>query len=189
MQHKIIPVGYLSTNCTIIWGDDKNGIVCDPGDRADLLIDFIKQNEINVKYVLLTHNHFDHTGALPDVLEQTGAKLAVGEHDAEGVPVSPDMLLNDGDKITCGELEIEVVFTPGHTRGGVCYIVGDIMLSGDTLFCEDIGRSDLPGGSFSVLKKSLQKIKNLPFDDLKIIPGHEETTTLSHERKHNMYLR
>ncbi len=188
-KHEIIPVGYLATNCTVMWDEDKNGIVVDPGDAAATIIDFIKQNDIDVKYVLLTHNHFDHTGALQQVLEFSKAKLAIGEHDNEKLPATPDILFSGGDTLNCGEITVVVLSTPGHTKGSVCYIVGDVMLSGDTLFAGDIGRTDLPGGSFTEIKKSLKIIKNLPVDDIKIIPGHEETTTLAHEREHNQYLK
>lgn len=182
-----IITGAIGENCWIISGEKGMAAIVDPGDDSHKILSCIRQKELRVLWILVTHNHFDHVGALADVQRITGALVAVHRADASGLDVVPDQLVEDGDIIQCGDLQFGVMHTPGHTPGCVVYICGNRMFSGDTLFYESIGRTDLPGGDFTQMRLSLNKIRNLPCDDLKIYPGHMKTTTLAHEREHNPF--
>ena len=201
-----IPVGSLGTNCYVIVSEAGGCILVDPGAQAGKLIEFIGENKLTLKKILLTHGHYDHIGALKELFEKDASlKVAIGKEDFELItdPSKSLSMLNmadagkliasrtetvaGGDKIMLDELEIEVMETPGHTKGGVCYILDNIILSGDTLFYEEVGRCDLYGGSYPTIKQSLLKLCALPGDYI-VYPGHGESTTLDHERKHNMYI-
>lgn len=189
MNIKLMPVGYLAANCCV--ADDGNGVcaVIDPGDGAKEILNYIEKAGLRCERILLTHGHFDHIGALAEVKNATGAKVCIAAPDAGSLPVDADILVKDGDVVTAGALKFFVVQTPGHTEGSVCYICGDTMFSGDTLFAGDVGRTDLPGGSFTQMRQSLKKLNELPYADLAVIPGHEEATTLAHERETNRYMK
>ncbi len=201
-----VVVGALETNCYIL-KDKKSGAVAiiDPGGQAELIERELSQDIDNVKYILLTHFHIDHIMAVNEIRGKTGAQVAIFSLDAEGyadpgkngsvwlfgravAPDKADILLNDGDVLPLGELEIKVVHTPGHTPGGCCYICGDIIFSGDTLFRESIGRVDFPGGDMGQMKASLRRLADLE-GDFRVLPGHREETTLGFERENNPYLR
>ncbi len=187
MRVECIPVGMLSTNCYVAWDDASVAVVVDPGDEAAKIEKFLADNALKCECILLTHGHFDHIGALAALKKKTGARVGIGEADAESIKFPPDFYCKDGDKIRVGELELTVVETPGHTPGGVCYLCGDTLFSGDTLFFESVGRTDLPRGDFNVLRASLDKLAALG-GELLVLPGHAESTTLSHERAHNPFM-
>lgn len=188
MKIDTILTGMIGENCYIVSDDDKVAAVVDPGDEADKINAFIDQNGYKVEWILITHPHFDHVGALAGVKEHTGAKVAIGEKDADGIRFAPDMACKEGDTIKAGALTFTVIETPGHTKGGVCYLCGDSLFAGDTLFYESIGRTDLAGGDFGQMRATLVKLRDLPYDDLKVYPGHMEATTLAHERAHNPFM-
>lgn len=168
----------------------------------DSILIELKKNEATLKYVLLTHGHFDHIGGLNDLPE--GVKVLMHESDIEwvnevntylpmiGMPSMDipkiDEYIKDGDVLKLGDLEIKVIHTPGHTQGGVCFYVDEKLFSGDTIFRESVGRCDLPGGNFDQIVKSIeQKIFTLP-ENTTIYPGHGKNTTVGWEKEHNAYM-
>lgn len=198
-------VGLMGTNCYIILDEDtKKAALVDPGDEADKLLSVLNSKGAELSYIILTHGHFDHILALPEIKEKTGASLLVHKDDAPMLAdgslsllsrftdkvidfPKADGLLNDGDTIELGNGTIKVIHTPGHTLGSICLSVGDDLISGDTLFRESIGRYDFPGGDYDTIMASLKKIKELGVKG-KIYPGHGMSTTLEHELTYNTYL-
>ncbi|MEG1384193.1 MAG: MBL fold metallo-hydrolase [Oscillospiraceae bacterium] len=188
MKIDILTVGPIGTNCYIVSDANKKCAVIDPGDEADRIVDFLDDKGLTCEYILLTHGHFDHIGALEQVKRATGASLVMNAADRGRIKLSPEILCADGDEIAVGDNLFSVIATPGHTEGGVCYKCGDSLFSGDTLFCDSVGRTDLPGGDFETLRRSLLKLRDLPDADLKVYPGHMESTTLAHEREFNPFI-
>ena len=198
-------VGLMGTNAYIILDEETmEAALVDPGDEADKLLTALDSKGASLSYIVLTHAHFDHILALPKIKEKTGASLLVHKcdapmlsdgslnlisrfRDAEIDFPAPDVLLNDGDTVKLGKSVIGIIHTPGHTSGSICLSVGNDLISGDTLFRENIGRYDFPGGDYEALTASLQKIKSLGIKG-KIYPGHGMSTTLEHELSHNLYL-
>jgi glyoxylase-like metal-dependent hydrolase (beta-lactamase superfamily II) len=201
-------VGPYASNCYIVGSQsNKEGMIIDPGDEAKRILKKVEELKLDIKLIVLTHGHIDHTGALKEVREATGAEVAVHTDDAQSLgwgvslisvlmpglsyptPPPPDRLLKDGDSIDIGDLHFLVLHTPGHTSGGICLLGEGVVFSGDTLFNYGIGRSDLPGGSHSQLMDSLQtKLMTLP-DDTIVYPGHGPETTIRAERRGNPFLR
>jgi len=162
--------------------------------------------EINVKYILLTHGHYDHICGVYDAKEYTGAQVAIHAADADCLydpsksmsdqspypqtPLHADLLIDEGDELSVGGLILKVLHTPGHSKGSVCFLEEKecALFSGDTLFFKTAGRSDLPGGSRTELMSSLLRLKNLG-GDYDVYPGHEQKTTLEFERTHNFFMR
>lgn len=187
---------------TYIVTDEETGdtAVVDPSLSEESLIEKIKDK--NVKYILITHGHFDHIGGVNLVKEKTGAKIVVHKEDEEMLcdskknygekiaPIYADVLVEDGTELMLGNAKITVLHTPGHTKGGVCYIFNEdrIMFSGDTLFKLTAGRTDLYGGDARTELRSLLKIAELE-GDYKVYPGHDDSTTLEYERQYNRYMR
>jgi len=189
MKVHTIPVGYLETNCIIVSDDNKKTAVIDPGDQFEKIWEYIESEKLEVEYILITHGHFDHIGAVAQMKDKTGAKVVINDGDKDRLDIDPDINAADGLVINCGDLVFTTYTTPGHSPGGVTYQCGEYLFTGDTLFHDDIGRTDIPGASFEVLLQSLRKLRDLPFDDLIIIPGHEEESTLNHERECNPHLK
>lgn len=205
MKIKRIPVGQLAANCYIIETENKNAVAVDAGGDFERLKKYLDDNGLCLKKILLTHGHFDHIGATNQLSKEYGAEVFVHENDAKmltdrfeslaeaagGMPhtdVEEYTTISDGDVITQDELSFEVIHTPGHTRGGVCYRCGNSIFTGDTLFKMSMGRTDFPGGSAAQLFASLKKLDSLE-GDYDIYPGHNEPTTLDYERKYNAYLK
>ena len=191
MKLKIIPVGFLQANCYIV--SDQNGIaaVIDPGDDAERILGYLQDNSLQCKKIMLTHGHYDHTGGVQEIRKKTGASLVMNSADRQVLTVDFDIdePVSDGDIITVGDLNFKVIAVPGHSMGGVCYLICDTLFTGDTLFAGSIGRSDFPGSDTEMLMASLKRLKELPQDDLNVYPGHGPATTLKHERALNPYLR
>ena len=199
----VIPVGYLQENCYIAYDEDKVAVVIDPGDEGQKLVEAIRNRGLDVRYILLTHGHFDHTGAVMEIKNEFGAKLCVSGEDAEMLTdpqlslamrqrwkpedISIGLLLSDGDVIEAGKMRFEVIATPGHSKGSVTYRCENVLFTGDTLFQGDCGRTDLYGGSYEQIKASLRRLADLE-GDYQVLPGHGPDSTLEEERLHNMYM-
>lgn len=199
MQVKVLQVGPIGTNCYLL-EDEKAHVaaVIDPGDEAGRILQVIKDDGVDVKYILLTHGHYDHTTAVPELHQALPqAEIYIHKADANGAgsrlfPLAgqiPDLKFYDeGDALTLGELTIQVLHTPGHSKGSVTLKVGDVLFCGDTLFAGSCGRTDLAGGSYDEIMTSLKKLGELP-GDYHVCPGHDVTSTLERERRSNPFLR
>lgn len=199
--------GLYATNCYII-RDTASGdaAAVDCAVFNDGYKTFLEENGIEkLKYIILTHGHFDHVCGVAQLKAKTGAKLCIHENDlpclsdedenlnsqvdyAVFTPCEADILLKDGDTLPFGDTEIKIMHTPGHTRGSICLFIEDSIFSGDTLFRLSMGRTDLPGGSTRQLFSSLEALGKIP-GDYAVYPGHGEFTTLLDEKKYNRYLR
>lgn len=188
MNIETLTVGPIFTNCYIVSSGGGACAVIDPGDEPAKILRFLKDKGFKCDGILITHGHHDHVGGLAEVAAQTGAAVYAGAGDLSRIPAEGVVAVKDGDVIKAGGLEFAAVETPGHTEGGVCYLCGGALFSGDTLFCDSVGRTDLPGGDYATLRLSLLKLSDLPFDDLEVYPGHMESTTLAHERRFNPFI-
>lgn len=193
-----------AANCYAVISDKGNAALIDAPCEPENILSALEDEKAKLKIILLTHGHFDHINAAEALKEKTGAAVYIHKNDSEklkseylsvaslfGVsdfaPVSGAKLLGDGDEIGLDEIKIKVLHTPGHTSGGVCFIVGNALFSGDTLFELSVGRTDMPDGSLGELTKSLAKLRSLE-GDYKVYPGHGPVTELSYERTYNPYL-
>ena len=202
-----LPVGMIQTNCYIAGCEEtKEGVVIDPGGHPDRILAEIERQGLAIKYVLNTHAHFDHTDANGAIVEATGAPLAIhpkerpllqasggaalfGLHADPSPP--PDLELEDGDELEVGRLRFQVLHTPGHTPGHVCFYVPAeaVLFDGDVLFHQGIGRTDLPGGSWPQLMDSIQRVLFALPDETVVYSGHGPATTLGREKQTNPWLR
>lgn len=195
MEIKTIPVGSFGANCSVFAVDGKAWIV-DPGQDAERIIALVESLGCEPGGVLLTHAHFDHIGAIPE-LERKWPDLRVFVHrndepvithafnqfppEYPAIPRPKNLVTDSWPEF------LDVIETPGHTPGGVCFLVGGWLLSGDTLFAGSVGRTDFPGGSMATLKESLKKLTALP-DDTIVVPGHGSKTTIRREKDSNPFL-
>lgn len=199
MKYERIVVGDLAVNCCLLYDEERNAVVIDPGDDADRLIAYIRKENLRIQAILLTHVHFDHIQAVRELQAETGASLCVHEADVPALTdatysmvmtpydLSADRVLHDGDVIKNGKLILTVLHTPGHTRGSVCYQCGTTLFAGDTLFAGSIGRTDFAGGDFTAMRQSLARLAQLS-DDIRVVPGHGEETTIGYEKRTNPFL-
>jgi glyoxylase-like metal-dependent hydrolase (beta-lactamase superfamily II) len=207
MIFETIVVGQLAVNCYILGCEEKlEGIIVDPGADADRILAVVNRLGLAVKMVINTHGHFDHIGGNGRIVEATGASLMIHEGDVPflsraenagamfGVPAknspSPDSLLEDGMDIRFGNCRLKVLHTPGHSPGGCCLYLADQgkVITGDTLFADGVGRTDLPGSSHESLIASIrEKLMVLPLVTA-AYPGHGPSTTIGHEKSHNPYI-
>ena len=204
MEIKVLSLSYIHSNCYLI-STEKAAIVIDPGFQNDEVTDFLKNSKNKERLILLTHAHFDHIGGAYDLSKSTDTKIAIGTYDnyalsdgninlsnrfhAKFPPFSADILLNDGDKLTVGDITVKVIYTPGHTSGGVCYLIGDRLFSGDTLFYRSIGRTDFYGGDYDAIINSIKNLFKILPEDTVVYPGHGEKTTIAEEKENNIYIR
>ncbi len=203
MEIKALVLGDIEVNCYLV-STEKAAVVIDPGFRSDEALEFLQNAKGKDRLIMLTHGHFDHIGFADELANLTDTKIAIGEFDAPalsdnyvnlsapfGAPLSPfcaDITLKDGQVFTVWDIDFNVILTPGHTVGGVCYLCGDIIFSGDTLFAGSIGRTDFPGGSFEILKASIKKLYALG-DDITLLSGHGDSTTVLNEKRYNPFVR
>lgn len=198
-----LPLGPLQTNCYIVHEESASScVVVDPAYAPDTILDFAKRQGLTIEAIALTHGHFDHVGAVEDLLAKTGCALWLHEgdyhmrrdpmnnylyplHDKELPGIR---FCEDGTEISAAGLTFTVLHTPGHSRGSVCYRTENVLLSGDTLFAGGCGRTDLPGGDWATILTSLADLTELE-DSLKVFPGHGESTTLAQEKQYNPYMR
>ncbi|OQY01565.1 MAG: MBL fold metallo-hydrolase [Desulfobacteraceae bacterium 4572_130] len=202
---KKLEVGPIMANCYIIGCDKtKEAVVIDPGDEADKILIELSKLSLIVKYIINTHGHFDHVGANKRLKEVTKAKLLIHPEDehmlsqlsksaanwglsAENSPL-PDQKIIHGDEIVFGEITLKVIYTPGHSLGGVCLYTDGVVFSGDTLFANSIGRTDFPTGDHDTLIASIKEKLFLLDDDTIVYTGHGPETSIGHERKTNPFL-
>ncbi len=200
-----LELGPFASNCYIVGAESNpEAIIIDPGAEANEILKKVEDLGLEIKFIMLTHGHVDHVGALKEVKEATDAEVAIHADDAESLqkkpfstmfglsypsPPPPDRLLKGGDSIDVGDLHFLVLHTPGHTSGGICLMGEGVLFSGDTLFNFGIGRFDLPGGSGRQLMNSIHtKLMILP-DNTVVYPGHGPETTIGTERQGNPFLR
>ncbi len=199
---KRLVVGPIGTNCYVVGSESgKKGMVIDPGGDADIIINTVKELGLSIDLIILTHTHFDHTGALKAVKDATGARVALHKDEKDsmmnpifqafgvsGKTPEADRLLEDGDTIDIDDLHFTVLYTPGHSPGGISIAGHGIVFSGDTLFNCGIGRTDFPGCSHDGLIDSIKnKLMTLP-DETQVLPGHGPQTTIGDEKKMNPFL-
>ena len=196
MKMITLPLGALETNCYVVYDEaSKACALVDPGAMPQVILDTLTKNDLTLQKILLTHAHFDHTGALRALHEKfPDVPIYVNAQDTDetlnmshGNLVYTDTFLN-GDEISMPPLTFRVLATPGHTRGSSCLICGDTIFSGDTLFEGCCGRTDLPGGDGAQMLASLKRLAELP-GDYHVLPGHGGDTTLERERRTNYYMR
>lgn len=201
MEIKVLELGEIGVNCYLIAGDN-SVVVIDPGFESEVVTNFLKKNSHKDRMIILTHSHFDHISAAEKLRTDTDTKIAIGVFDNPALSdvklnlsylfgvnlshFSADILLYDGDLFKVGDLEFKVIHTPGHTVGGISLLIDDILISGDTLFYQSIGRTDFPGGDFKTLLDSLEKLFLLD-GEITVLPGHGIQTTIKHEREYNPY--
>lgn len=197
---KTISVGMMPTNCYVIFDEElKDAMIIDPGYESDKIVEFIKENELRVKYIYLTHCHFDHVLGATWLKDRLNVPVACLDKEEENikdenvtmgkeilfkaVTVIPDKVFFENDEIQVGNLNFKVIHTPGHTSGSSCLYGEGMLISGDTLFKGTYGRCDLPTGNIQDIMKSIKmKLFELP-DSTIVYPGHGETTTIGSEKQ------
>lgn len=196
MNIKLMQVGEIGTNCYLLEDEDtRSAAIIDPGGEARGILGQAKADGVQVKAILLTHSHYDHTGAVRELREALpGVPVYLHPADAAQLgtavmpPIGETLPYQEGDTVPVGNLTVQVLHTPGHTPGGVTLRVEDVLFTGDTLFAGDCGRTDLPGGSYEEILASLGRLGRLE-GNFHVCPGHEQTSTMDREREINRYLR
>lgn len=204
------PVGSFQCNCSILaCPDTKEAVVVDPGGEHQRILEVVRHWDLTIKWIIHTHAHLDHIYETRDVKEQAGGTIALHRDDLflyngfamqaamfgwQVQPVAPvEHWLVDGEKLAFGTREAEVLHTPGHTPGSCCFRVdtanGPLLLAGDTLFQRSVGRTDLPGGNFDTLSRSIKTRLYALDPDTAVIPGHGPRTRIGDEARHNPFVR
>ena len=195
MEVKTLVLGEYETNCYIIWGEgSENCIVIDPGYEPKRVLDAVAQTGKTLTAILLTHGHFDHVGAVRELFSETDCDIYLCPADCKmpemmtAGPLCYTVSYGEGDTLSLAGLNIQVLQTPGHTPGSVCLLTENTIFSGDTLFEGSCGRTDLPGGDWATIQKSLKRLAALE-GNFWIFPGHGGSTTLRDEKRYNPYMR
>ena len=201
-----IPTGMLQANTYLVCDEiSRLGFIVDLGGYSKELKNIIEKNGIQIQYIVLTHGHGDHIGGVQEHLKDfPDAKVVCSRAEEkmlldpelneahhfgpEKVSFKPDILVDDGDTLTVGNMTMKFIMTPGHTEGGMCILVDDVLFSGDTLFCRSIGRTDLAGGDFRTLMDSIKKKLFLLPDETQVLPGHMGPTTIGFEKENNPFV-
>jgi hydroxyacylglutathione hydrolase len=205
MEYLALPTGEIQANCCIIWGSERKAVILDPGAEPERILDALKERNLEVAAYMMTHGHMDHIGALGDLYAARPAPVGLHPDDRiwaftrvnqyppfYPVPRKPAAIernLADGQEWRDADLAYRCIATPGHTPGSVCFFFPEVrvLFTGDTLFADSVGRTDLPGGDSRILKESLRKLAALP-DDTTVVPGHGPQTDLGAEKEHNYFL-
>ena len=202
-----IPTGTMQANCYIVESGE-GAVIIDPGYLERQISQYVAENPQKIKFILLTHRHFDHLAAASTLKKMTGAKIVINELDEGGLysdllslgnmaggfyskadpDAHADIYVDEGDTVTVGDMVFQVLYTPGHSEGGVCYLLENILFSGDTLFKGSIGRTDFPSSNNAEMRQSLERLCTLP-DDTVVYPGHGPATTIIQEKQTNMFLK
>ena len=188
---KRFTVGWLSTNCYVVGCEEtREAAVIDPGmdseREAEPILDFIKQNNLHIKYIINTHGHPDHVAGNAIIKKATGAPILIHESNSENVQA--DTKLHDGNILQVGTLKLAVLHTPGHTPDGISLLGENLVFTGDALFAGSVGRTDFLGGSYEELMRSIKtKLLSIP-DSFKVYSGHGPSTTIGDEKKYNPFL-
>jgi glyoxylase-like metal-dependent hydrolase (beta-lactamase superfamily II) len=204
MKIEHIVVGPLQSNCYIVYDENSlEAMVIDPGGEPEKILNVIEDIKLKICYIVCTHAHFDHLGALAGLKKKTNAKIVMHKNELviymgardQGVfmgyeieqPPKPDMFVGEGDELSFGGLQFKVLYTPGHSPGGICLYSEGIIFTGDTVFAGSVGRTDFYGGSIEELKKSFMRIISLP-PETKIFPGHGDLSNIRDEKKMNFFV-
>jgi len=205
MKYELVVVGALETNCYLVYCEETRACaVIDPGADPEKIISTIADLELKPAIVLNTHGHVDHIGGNSDIVRKYAVPLAMHAADTGMLQVSdyielslllgarnsppPDRLLAEGEEVAFGRVSLRVIHIPGHTPGSIGFVAGGVLFSGDTLFCGGVGRTDLPGGSWKDLERSIrERILTLPEETI-VLPGHGPWTTVEQERSSNPFL-
>lgn len=205
MIFEALEVGMYGANCYIVGSEETHeAAIIDPGAEFNRIEKKLKDLGLTPKIIILTHHHSDHIGAVEEFVEKYGTKIHIHKEDAaalnngsenfsksmfgKDISIKPDVELTDGDEVVLGDLKFEIIHTPGHTKGGICIKVGNIMMTGDTLFNSSIGRTDFPGGSFEEIITSIKEKIFKYSDSTLVYPGHMSHTTIGKEKKHNPFV-
>ena len=198
MLIKTLPVGQLETNCYVVSNEETLGcVVIDPGDESNRILDYLEDNHLKCEAIFLTHGHYDHTGAVEAVMEETGAPVYIcprddahttGDRHYSYMLPEGGRYYDDGDVLRFAGLSFQILAVPGHTAGGVAIVCEDALFTGDTLFPGSCGRTDLPGGDMEEEFRSLKRLCDLP-GDYEVYPGHMDSSSLERERNFNYYCR
>lgn len=207
MRYTSISDNYTDENTWLVYDETtKNGVVIDPGCKTEAIKSMIDEQGVNVKYILLTHCHYDHIMSLIPLKELTGALIVTGDKGSINIgdpdinltamglgykieDVRADVVLGDGEALILDSVEIKCIYTPGHTNCGVCYLAGNELFCGDTLFLRSFGRYDLPTGDVNQLMNSIKtKLYTLP-EETAVHPGHGKDTSIGYEKKYNFFVK
>jgi glyoxylase-like metal-dependent hydrolase (beta-lactamase superfamily II) len=183
-------VGSYQTNCYIIGSRETGeGLVIDPGSEVPRIVREIVNQHLTIRFILITHGHFDHTAGVAELKKITQAPVLIHAYDAPGMELTPDQFLTEDLEIRLGSYVFKVLHTPGHSPGGVCFYTPGVVFTGDTLFSGSIGRTDHPNGDPKALIAGVRR-KIFPLgDDFRIYPGHGPASTIAKERLTNPFFR
>lgn len=213
MKIYTLPVGFIQTNCCVVVNGENKAALIDPGAQPEKILRFLKEHNLTLTMILLTHGHFDHIGGVDGILEKFEVPVYIHPLDKEmtenpsqnasmsfggpGITCRTSRIYEEGDEISFGDVTFRVLHTPGHTQGCVCLVAKvcepeepqfqGVMFTGDTIFAGSVGRTDLYGGNYSQIAASAKRIAALP-GNYRLLPGHGEDTTLNYERESNLYL-
>ncbi len=204
MQINRLIQSLFETNCYIVSCDTtKEAIIIDPGSDGEAILKFVADNNLNIKHILLTHGHFDHCTSLGKIVEKIDAPISIHSDDLPlmleskkqaflyGIkisdPPSPTNFIEQDDTFEFGSNKLKAIHTPGHSPGGCCFLIDKTLFSGDTLFSNSIGRTDLPGGNSRQILSSIKNNLYILDDDTTVYPGHGESTTIREEKRFNPY--